>query len=57
MWKLFTTLIPVNYRVDFAKYIISNDSTSDTFAHVEQNALDNNKWDINLNMAAFYDEN
>lgn len=56
MWKLFITIIPKNYRIDFAQYIISNDSKSDTFAHVEQNTVNNNKWDINLNMAAFYDE-
>ena len=57
MWNLFTTIIPKSYRVDFAKYVVSNDPESDTFAHVEQNSEDNNKWDINLNMSAFYDEN
>lgn len=54
MWELFTTIIPKNYRWDFAEYSISNNPNGDTFAHVEQNINDNTKWNISLNRAAFY---
>jgi hypothetical protein len=54
IWKLFITLIPKNYRTDFANYGVSNEPNGDTFAHVVQNNSDNNKWDIGVNMWAFY---
>ena len=57
IWKLFTTLIPKNYRTDFTNYSVTNNPDGDTFAHVAQNNEDNKKWDIGVNMGAFYQEN
>ena len=54
VWNLFITIIPKEYRKDFKLFNVSNDSSSDTFAHVSQNESDNNKWDLSVNLALFY---
>ena len=54
VWNIFTALIPLSVRGDFARYEISNDPESDTAAHVQQTEWDNTKWLLNVNLDSFY---
>ncbi len=54
VWNIFTALIPVSVRWDFARYEISNDPNGDTAAHVEQIPGEQTKWLMNVNLSAFY---
>ena len=54
VWQIFTDLIPVASRTDFALLKFVNDVESDTAAHVEQNLEDNTKWDMSINLSAVY---
>ncbi len=54
IWKIFTTLIPLSARQDFLKYSVVDESESDSWAYVEQDAEDNNRWNMTINLASFY---
>lgn len=54
LWNIFTSLIPISARKDFARYEVVNDQESDTAAHVEQIPEDNTLWLMNVNLASFY---
>lgn len=54
IWNIFTALIPLSVREDFARFEISNDVWWDTAAHVEQTPEDNTQWLLNVNLDSFY---
>lgn len=54
LWNIFTTLIPLSARWDFKMYQIVDDANSDTWAYVEQDSENNNKWNMTVNVDAFY---
>ncbi len=56
VWNIFTKLIPTTLRTDFLYFEITNDVNSDTAAHVVQDEGDYNKWNMNVNLAALYED-
>jgi len=54
VWNVFTALVPESVRKNFSLYQVSNDSSSDTAAHVVQTQEDNTKWILHVNLDAFY---
>jgi hypothetical protein len=54
VWDSFVGIIPIGARKDFALYMVANDDNWDTAAHVVQNETDNTKWDLTVNLDAFY---
>lgn len=56
VWEGFTQIIPAHVRKDFKKFKIVDSADSDTGAHVEQDEEDNMKWNMTVNLDAFYQD-
>ena len=56
VWNKFITLIPTALRTDFLYFEIVNDDKSGTAAHVVQDETENTKWNMNVNLAALYQD-
>ncbi len=56
VWNKFITLIPKALRKDFLYFEITNDENSGTAAHVVQDENDHLRWNMNVNLASFYED-